>query len=214
VIPGNVGQRMSAWLERAWLQRYLARELDDDETAWFEAYVLDKPELLQTIESDCDLRDAVNAAANEPIPLAAPSETAPVRGRPFFGPIWSIAAVLVLGLAFGSLLRTGPTSDDAVIANPARIVYDTLRGQEIVPQFDPVGLESETWLVEVAVPATARNIRLELPGSVAIPLVASPDSFVSFVLPRARARTLGRAVVSFDAASGRVEMPVVFPAEP
>ncbi len=52
---------MSAWLEQAWLARYLDRQLDGDEAAWFEAYVLDKPELLTMIDADNRLRDALAA---------------------------------------------------------------------------------------------------------------------------------------------------------
>ena len=44
--------QMTAWLEQAWLARYLDRQLSSEESTWFEAYVLDKPELLGTIEAD------------------------------------------------------------------------------------------------------------------------------------------------------------------
>jgi len=66
VTPTPSARRLSAWLEQAWLLRYLERQLTDDETTWFEAYLLDKPELLSSIEADADLRDAlaVEAARN------------------------------------------------------------------------------------------------------------------------------------------------------
>jgi hypothetical protein len=53
------GSRMTSWLEAAWLQRYLERRLDAEETAWFEAYAMDKPELIDRIEADSDLRDGL-----------------------------------------------------------------------------------------------------------------------------------------------------------
>ena len=61
--------RSSAWLERVWLARYLDRTLDEDEIARFEAYVLDKPELLGEIDADTALRDSLAAAS--PQALAA-----------------------------------------------------------------------------------------------------------------------------------------------
>jgi hypothetical protein len=54
---------LSAWLEQAWLLRYLDRQLSSEETSWFEAYVLDKPELLASIEADLNLCDALAADA-------------------------------------------------------------------------------------------------------------------------------------------------------
>jgi hypothetical protein len=73
--------RMTAWLEQAWLTRYLDRQLGSEETAWFEAYVLDKPELLATIEIDTSLRDALAAdpslrQADKPLDSAIRQPTA------------------------------------------------------------------------------------------------------------------------------------------
>lgn len=59
MTPTTAPQRMPAWLEQAWLTRYLDRELDGAETAWFEAYLLDKPELLIVVDADTRLRDAL-----------------------------------------------------------------------------------------------------------------------------------------------------------
>lgn len=59
--PISTPTRMAAWLESAWLARYLERQLDGDELAWFEAYLLDKPELLAMIEADNGLHDALMA---------------------------------------------------------------------------------------------------------------------------------------------------------
>jgi anti-sigma factor RsiW len=66
-MPIAVSVRIVAWMETAWLVRYLDRELSDDEAVAFEAYVLDKPELLAQIEADTNLRDTLrNAALNTP----------------------------------------------------------------------------------------------------------------------------------------------------
>lgn len=63
MTPTPTPPRLSAWLEQAWLLRYLDRQLDGDETKWFEAYLLDKPDMLASIEADLDLRDALAAEA-------------------------------------------------------------------------------------------------------------------------------------------------------
>lgn len=59
MIQTNPPDRMAAWLESAWLARYLDRQLTSDEVAWFEAYSIDKPELLGAIEADVLLTDAL-----------------------------------------------------------------------------------------------------------------------------------------------------------
>jgi hypothetical protein len=63
VPPTMTPTRMTAWLEQAWLIRYLDRQLAGEEADWFEAYALDKPELLAMIEVDTRLRDALAADA-------------------------------------------------------------------------------------------------------------------------------------------------------
>lgn len=52
---------LPGWLEQAWLQRYLDRELTDLENEWFEAYAIDKAELIAAIDTDNTLRDAMHA---------------------------------------------------------------------------------------------------------------------------------------------------------
>lgn len=63
MTPTPWPMQMTAWLEQAWLARYLDRQLSSEESTWFEAYVLDKPELLATIEADTRLRDVLAADA-------------------------------------------------------------------------------------------------------------------------------------------------------
>jgi hypothetical protein len=64
VTPTTTPTRMTAWLEQAWMVRYLDRQLASEEADWFEAYALDKPELLAMIEADTRLRDALAADAS------------------------------------------------------------------------------------------------------------------------------------------------------
>ncbi|HSE11072.1 MAG TPA: hypothetical protein VLB69_00430 [Rudaea sp.] len=120
---------MTAWLEQVWTVRYLDRQLTSEEATWFEAYALDKPDLLAMIEADTRLRDALAADASmrhkersvdgerrqggatgdmlpgggEPTPIA-PAQDDPAahasRYRPV--PAWlAMAATLVLGLGLG-----------------------------------------------------------------------------------------------------------------
>ena len=64
MTPTTTPTRMTAWLEQAWMVRYLDRQLASEEADWFEAYALDKPELLAMIEADTRLRDALASDAS------------------------------------------------------------------------------------------------------------------------------------------------------
>ena len=64
MAPTTTPTRMSAWLEQAWLIRYLDRQLAGEEAQWFESYAMERRELLATIEADTRLRDALAAAAS------------------------------------------------------------------------------------------------------------------------------------------------------
>lgn len=64
MTPTTTPTRMTAWLEQAWMVRYLDHQLASEEADWFEAYALDKPELLAMIEADTRLRDALASDAS------------------------------------------------------------------------------------------------------------------------------------------------------
>jgi hypothetical protein len=90
---------MAEWLEQAWLDRYLARQLKPEESDWFEAYILDKEDILARVEDDCLLRDAAHdefgdvsvTRQTEPSEAAATttghSEPAPSDARPRGAPV-------------------------------------------------------------------------------------------------------------------------------
>jgi hypothetical protein len=59
VTPTDNDGPMPEWLEDAWLGRYLDRLLTEEETHWFEQYVLDKHRLLSLIDADTRLRKAL-----------------------------------------------------------------------------------------------------------------------------------------------------------
>ena len=214
MIPRNDNERMSAWLERAWLQNYLERGLDDEESAWFEAYVLDKPELLQVIETDTDLRDGLAVAAAEQSSFA----TAGVDSRPRSSsmPRWlALAAMLVVGIGTGLITSrlVAPAGEPGVIASPARIVYDTMRGATLDPQFDRRSLASQQWLIEVALPGSAGEIELLVGDAPPRALSLESDAFVSFVISRAEAIERREARIRYTVDGVVRESTVAFPME-
>lgn len=186
-------QALSDWLERAWLQRYLERQLSDPETEWFEMYVLDKPHLIAEIEVDNDLRDGLAL-----VPTASIADTyaptAPDAGHggsaPFRWPHMAWAASVVAAMGLGALLA-GPQSSSSgapselIVASPMRVVFDTLRGVESPPLIHAGAADSDYVLVEVGLPPDATNVVLHLDGHQPIPLVVSPDGFASFLVSKA-----------------------------
>ena len=193
MIDLDAQSRASAWLERAWLARYLERGLDEDETARFEAYVLDKPDLLREIEADNDLRDCLAAAgpallAAEPagsVP-GAPPATPRVQRHPAVA--WlALAASLLVGLGLGNLLRSGGAHRDAVEASPGRVVFDTLRGEALKPrwEFAAAGKPDELLIVDVSVASDAQKVSVQLPDGSERVLRVSAEGFATFIAPRA-----------------------------
>lgn len=119
---------LAPWLEQAWLARYLERQLGAEEIVWFEAYLLDRPGLIEQLELDSALRAVLSAdaeAANsfraelDRVPSADPDAVAsPLfkvarggneaarsmrRSRPRSYARWASAASFVFGLGLGAL---------------------------------------------------------------------------------------------------------------
>jgi hypothetical protein len=246
VITPDRPPMMAPWLERAWLMRYLDRQLGSDEQAWFEGYLLDKPELLDQLEVDTALRDAIAAqraacslgAAGDPV-AAAPGETAGRADAGFHGPgpdhaaagadlrrrahpqalgdsraRWlALAAGLVAGIGLmwiGTMFDHGGRA--ALVVNPPRIIFDTLRGQLTDPRLEPGDPASTVMVVEVPVPpgASAVSARLQGPetGIDIGPVSISPDGFALLILP---ADAVGEIVLVHDADGGRGPGEVRFP---
>jgi hypothetical protein len=194
-----IDRPMPGWLEAAWLQRYLERELTPDESEWFEVYVLDKPDLLARIEADLDLRDGVASsgtvtatATGTDVPLqgAAPPRKAS-GGRRRARPVewFARAAVVMVSVSLGwwaatSSVTTDPAGGD-VIVDPVRIVFDTQRGAEDAPLVFNGSSASRYLLVEVGVPADATDVRLLDGSEPARALTVTSEGFVTFLWPRA-----------------------------
>jgi hypothetical protein len=185
MIPPMFEGRLSEWMERAWLTRYLDRQLSEAEAAWFEAYVLDKDELLAAIEADTDLRDALGSATQvsnvESVVTNAPRQAWAHRSVRRFA--WmGIAAALIAGIGLGqwSNVRREPDA----IPNPSRVVFDTFRGEETLRSGDPTRGTSPYLIVEVAVPAAASDVKLQIEGQPDIAMEPSSEGFVSALIGR------------------------------
>jgi len=204
---------MAAWLQSAWLARYLDRQLDAGEAAWFEAYLLDKPDLLAVVEIDNAMRDAMatdHAAMRpevdvEPLLSNGREEIAPfVVDAPRNARRWlrwiGLAAALVLGVGIGSLARHSPWSargNAGLIVNPERIVFDAIRGGSATPIAQRGAGRSRYVFVEVAVPPTASEVHLRRGTSVEA-LVVSSEGFVSFLFDTQDAEGKTPLFVEYD----------------
>jgi len=192
------------WLEQAWLTRYLDRQLSADESAWFEAYALDAPHLLTAIEDDTRLRDAVAGSApgwpiEQPaasaMPGFAPPEYVKAAGRAQQATRWlALAATLVLGLGvswFGRDYVFPGSIAPEIVANPTRILYDTMRGESASSTIEPGDSASPYILLQVAVPDHATDIHLIVDEAQSPALTAAHDGLVTALISRnsiARAR--------------------------
>lgn len=101
-----MSSRMAAWLESAWLARYLERGLDPAENDWFEAYLLDKPALLAAVDADNTLRAALASERSTfergGKDAAAAGAVASARAPQRQWPRWAaLAATLVAGVGIG-----------------------------------------------------------------------------------------------------------------
>jgi len=212
--------RLAPWLESAWMARYLERQLSADETAWFEAYVLDKPDLLTALEADTDLRDALHAdAASRAVADPMRDTTAPAADSPganatarqasprsASGRYLGLAASLLLGVGIGVLVhRPGTHLFEAPVTDPMRIVYDTMRGERTPPHVERADSSAAYAIVEVAVPPSAHNIVLTAENATPRTLHRSAEGFVSFLLPR---NSTQRTAVEFDDADRHAILPI------
>ena len=182
--------RMPGWLESAWVARYLDRQLTDDENAWFEAYVLDKPDLLEAIDVDTLLGVALTTSASGPGASGAGANRAPSpMSSPGPADRWNwmrIAASLVVGLGvgwIGSRVAFREGADIVPLGSPTRIVFDTLRGAADTARIENADSKSPYTIVEVSVPANATDVMWRLENETPIALRPSADGFVTVLVP-------------------------------
>ncbi len=192
-LPGN--SPMAKWLENAWLNRYLDRELDEAEQEWFETYMLDKPRLLELVDNDTRLGDALSAMRTAPPAANIDNATGFIGSQTRRRPGLAAGIGLAAGLAVGVLIPNLRGTDELIVASPQRIVFDTLRGEATSAVSEVGASASKLLIVDIAISsdmnvmrasATTQGLRTELPTP-----VTSADGFITFVVPadwRNRAR--------------------------
>ena len=202
------------WLEQAWLQRYLERELAPDEQAWFETYLLTRPHLLAALEADSALRAVLaapvagrlfEAAAPEPTcpgppePVACALPSPPAR-RP--GGRLALAASFVGGIGLASLLlpATRPAADALpAIEAPARLRFDPLQLRMGDPRATPGDARASQLVVDIVLPAGSRIASAHATLAerrIALPMAAvSAEGLATYTLPR---NWQGRARLHFE----------------
>jgi hypothetical protein len=199
--PGST-MRMAAWLEEAWLERYLNRRLTADEANWFEAYVLDKSDMLQALENDTMLRDALAEVAESSkfsrISVSRARQPIAPRRRFRWGRLAnaaSLAVAAVLGGLVGQRLmmtteRSAPDAQlDALLANPPRVIFETMRGPTSRPsRYEPGESRSPILLVDIPIPTDCQidHARLLVGDKIhTLPKPAvSPDGYATYAIPR------------------------------
>jgi hypothetical protein len=201
---------MPAWMESAWLARYLEKGLEPAEVEWFEAYVLDKPALLEAIELDANLRDGLAA---QPRAAFGRIDSGPPARAAARGP--ALAAMLVLGVLGGWLgtRALGPPPENGrVVASPPRIIFDTLRGEGEPARVERTGRESGAVIVDIAVPANAENVRLTLAPTGTLALTPGPEGFATVILGSALVRPGTTAELTYVLGGSRVSRTLAWPA--
>jgi hypothetical protein len=203
VNAGSDVTPMAPWLEQAWLDRYLDRQLGEPERAWFEAYALDQPHLLEAIEADTALRDLVTqemveslTVSTAPISEIAARPTS-IRARREW---WPLAACFVAGITLSWFGQgwLGSDSPEFPVVNPPRIVFDTWRGGEVGRHEEPGDPASPIVIVDIPIPPGAQIGALRFESGarvVALPVPKiSADGFATLAVPSAW-RGQGRLLV-------------------
>lgn len=199
------------WLEQAWLQRYLERELAPDEQAWFETYLLTRPHLLAALEADSALRAVLAApAAGQLFAATAPEPTEPAPPEPATsalpgrrpGALLALAASFIGGIGLASLLlpATRPAADAPPgIEAPARLSFDPLRLRPGDLHEAPGDPRASHVVVDIVLPAGSRIASAHAmlaERRIALPSAAlSGEGLATYTLPRS---WQGRARLHFE----------------
>lgn len=217
MTPASRDETMSAWLEAAWMARYLERGLSEDEAAWFEAYVLDKPHLIEAIERDSDLRDALdavrpelaNAASNAGAPAApvTPSARRPWRSLPLAAAASLVAGVLGLWLGAG----LGPPSEASL--DPPLLHIQTLRGTDAIARLDGGHAGSPDAILEIVLPPGTTYVDLRL-GALHVGRAVRETDLLTLVVPTRALREAPALELTFHAGDARQSRRVALPRLP
>jgi hypothetical protein len=214
---------MTAWLEQAWMERYLERQLADDEAAWFETYLLDKPHLHDQWSADLALRDGSRLVQQEQTRSAAPAPDAFGTPTPTVSAHahalasrrrrWRLPAVAAsLAVAFGAGLVLDAVvrsqRADPLIADPTRIVIDASRGAGTEHPVENASSRSEFVLIDALVPPEADYVAVRGPGMPERRLTVSKDGVATLLLRRSDADRIGPLTLVVKAAGHEFEKPL------
>jgi hypothetical protein len=125
----------------------------------------------------------------------------------------AIAAALLAGVGVGVIgARTDRARNPAfVVANPTRILFETMRGENALPRVEAAADDARYVLIEIAVPRNANRIVLNMSDHSPTALVRSTDGIVAFLADRKTLAATPDANVSY-VASGRTQTrPVSIP---
>jgi len=122
-----------------------------------------------------------------------------------------LAASLLIGLGtgwFGNATLAPRDVAPALVANPTRIIFDTLRGEVSAPRIEHADSASPFVLVEVAVPPGAEHITLKLGDAPAQALNPTPDGFVNFFVRRKKLAGSGNAYIEYTMLGKEKRLPI------
>jgi hypothetical protein len=233
--PSSNTERLARWLEAVWLSRYLNRELTESETQWFEAYALDKPDLIDQIEADTQLGRAFRfekrnqhkrptavittlPGFNQKPPIAPPNAGAKQmpadrQSSPRRSTSVRLAASLLVGIGGGWILQSVVSKNDqpALLLSPTRIIFDTMRGDGANARVEHAESRSAYVLVEAPVPSGAQQITLRMHGTEGQALLQAPDGFISFLVERKLLSTLGPTIIEYHIGPDKKTVPIDIP---
>ena len=198
-------EQLSVRNEGEWLTAYLDGELSADETETFEVYALSRPNLLQRIDADTNLRIAVRMAdwPNQNVSGFAGSErsgqqTVGMRGRDRPSrPRFAMAACFIAGAlgmwAASTVLRGHRGGLESL--QFTRVVFDVYRGPsaEVVT----TGPGNTEWvLLDFRLAEGATDARVSIDRSA--PLVLNlADGFASLLMRRTQFANAQEAVIEY-----------------
>jgi hypothetical protein len=189
----NHSNRLAAWLETAWLERYLDRQLTAEEVVWFEIYVFDKPDLLSKIDMDSDLRDGTFSAkpdSADPPMMSNVAELSAAGSRQSTTVLraFAVAASMLAAVGVGWTGREWSRSDSdaAIVANPTLVrLYGPGRGiADSLVCVENAKSPSNMISVEAMVPASAVDVTMRFGDKEISGLAPSSTGTISSLVPR------------------------------
>jgi hypothetical protein len=195
------------WLEDAWMQRYLNRELTGPEEAAFEAYCLDRAHLLARIEADTALRDVL-AANSDLVPAGNRLADARPARHPRFA---ALAASLLIGVLGGGMAWQLITPAASVEGELTRVFFDTERGETGTARVDHAQSNSQFVLIDVVVPSGATNVQARIGSADWTPVSVANDGVSSILVSRAVLRGQREVTLAYQQGDQVVERALPLP---